>query len=349
MPQSPYLCDMQIDQNVLDALQSKLAERPSIVITNHVNPDGDAVGSATALYGLLKAQGHQVQMIMPNAYSDNLKWMVHAEEVLLYEEQAQLAETAIDQADLIIHLDYNALARSGKMEPVLTAAKAQKLVIDHHQQPDDFPDYLISDTAMSSTCEMVFHFAAAMDWLDLLNRDLAEALYCGISTDTGNFKFSSTSPLTHRVAAQLLEKGVRSQMVSSQVYDSNRLSRFKLLGRLLENMEPLPEYGAVLMHLSPEDIDRCGFEKGDTEGFVNYGLSIKGMELSVFIVPRDGAFKLSFRSKTSFDVNQFARKYWQGGGHKNAAGGSSDLPLDEIKNNLKEQIAAHAEELQALV
>jgi len=322
-----------------------LAQRPDIVITNHHNPDGDAVGSATALCGVLMQLGFRVKMIMPNDYSANLKWMVLNEEVLFYDQSEEEADTYIENAQLMIHLDYNNPSRSGPMELAIRHSKAKKLMIDHHQQPDDFCDWTYSDTSMSSTCEMVWHFLDAMDWTGLLSKDLAEALYTGIATDTGNFRFSATSPTTHRVAAQLLEKGVESQKVASRVYDSNSLSRFQLLGRALNGMEVLAEHSTAIITLSQLDLDECNFQKGDTEGFVNYGLSLEGIELAAFILPRDGKFKMSFRSKTQFDVNLFARQYFNGGGHKNAAGGSSELGLSETVAYLKDCLENYREEL----
>lgn len=338
---------MQELKTICYELRDFLAERPDIVVTNHHNPDGDAVGSATALTGVLMQLGFRVKMIMPNDYSANLKWMSLSEEVLFYDQSENEADTYLENADLLIHLDYNNPSRSGPMELAIRHSKAKKFMIDHHQQPVDFCDWTYSDTSMSSTCEMVWHFLAEMQWTELLNKDLAEALYTGIATDTGNFRFSATRPATHRVAAQLLEKGVENQKVASRVYDSNSLSRFQLLGRALNGMEVLWDLNAAIIHLTQEDLDACGFQKGDTEGFVNYGLSLEGIELAALIMPRDGKFKLSFRSKTDFDVNQFARKYFEGGGHKNAAGGSSERNLADSLNYLKECLQNHAAELKA--
>ncbi len=338
---------MQNLERLSEELKEYLVERPDIVVTNHFNPDGDAVGSATALCGVLMQLGLKVKMIMPNDYAANLKWMTLSEEVLFYDQAEAEADTYLENAGLLIHLDYNNPARSGPMELAIRHSQAKKLMIDHHQQPDDFCDWTYSDTSMSSTCEMVWHFLEAMGWTDMLSKDLAEALYTGIATDTGNFRFSSTSPLTHRVTAQLLEKGVENQKVASRVYDSNSISRFQLLGRTLNQMEILEDFHTAILYLDQKDLDACGFQKGDTEGFVNYGLSLNDMELSAFILPRDGGHKLSFRSKTSFDVNQFARNYFEGGGHKNAAGGKSDRSMEETIAYLKDCLKSHQEELKS--
>ena len=339
---------MQLSENQITSFKSWLKPQSSILITSHQNPDGDAIGSATALCGVLQKLGYHVQMIMPNDYADNLKWMTLAETVSFYESDTAFAAAEIADKDIIIHLDYNSLKRSGAMEEALASSPAKKIMIDHHQQPEDFADILVSDTSMSSTCEMVYHFLEALNWIEYLDKDLAEALYTGIATDTGNFRFSSTAPATHRVAAHLLALGVESQKVASRVYDSNTPSRFKLLGRALDSMEVLPQYHAAIISLSEKDLLECGFNNGDTEGFVNYGLSLIGIELSAFICPREGTLKMSFRSKTTFDVNTFARKHFKGGGHRNAAGGSSDLSLVNTIKRIKEILPKYAEELKEL-
>ncbi len=336
---------MQKLSALAEEMKEFLAQRPDIVVTNHQNPDGDAVGSAIALTGVLMQLGFRVKMIMPNDYAANLKWMSLTEEVLFYDQSFSEADHIIENAGLLIHLDYNHPARSGAMEQIIRESGAKKLMIDHHQQPDNFCDWTYSDTSMSSTCEMVWHFLEAMDWTELLNKNLAEALYAGIATDTGNFRFSATSPLTHRVAAQLLEKGVENQKVASLIYDSNSVGRFQLLGRALNNMKVLSELHSSIIYLEQKDLDQFGYKKGDTEGFVNYGLSLEGIEIAAFIIPRDGNFKLSFRSKSSFDVNQFARNYFNGGGHKNAAGGNSDQNLEETLSYLQNCLQNHKEEI----
>ena len=340
---------MQGLNSIVEEFKAFLNPSTSIIITNHLNPDGDAVGSATALYGILKEQGYQVSMLMPNNYSANLKWMVHADEVIFYDDDPITGNHLMAVADLLIHLDYNDPKRSGSMEEAIRNSKAKKLMIDHHQQPSDFCDWTYSDTTMSSTCEMVYHFLKACKWTDLLNKSLAEALYTGIATDTGNFRFSSTSPLTHQVAADLLAKGVESQKVASRVYETNSISRFQLLGRALNGMQVWPDLHTAVISLTAEDLKECDFKKGDTEGFVNYGLSLEGIELAAFMMPRDGLLKMSFRSKTEFDVNQFARENFSGGGHRNAAGGSSESSIADTIAKLRAKLEERQPELKKLV
>src|SRR5690606_8829199 len=267
---------MKIDESIVQGAKSLLAEAQNIVITNHVGPDGDAMGSALGFKEILRQQGKSVTVIVPNIYPKFLKWMKGDDEVIIFEDARAHASDSIKTTDLIIHLDYNSLARSGEMQGILSSATAKRLVVDHHQQPDDFADVLYSDTSMSSTCEMVFHLAQALGWDDYINKEAADCLYTGMMTDTGNFRFSSTTPTTHRAVARLLEKGVLPQEIASAVYDTNSRNRLKLLSRCLERMEVFPQYQSAIMSLSAADLDEFDYQKGDTEGFVNYGLSMEG-------------------------------------------------------------------------
>lgn len=336
---------MILDSSLIDSFQTIFKTAKKLVITNHMNPDGDAMGSALGLAGVLKKKGFEVQVIVPNPYPRFLYWMNGNQKVMVYENDVEGCDTLIRESDLIIHLDYNALHRSGSMQGILESASAKKMMIDHHQQPDDFPDATYSDTSMSSTCEMVFHLVKALGWEDEITKKEADCLYTGIVTDTGGFRFGSTSPVTHQVAASLLFKGVRPQDIASKVYDTNSPERLKLLSRALENMELFPDLNAAIIHLSQKDLQEFNFKKGDTEGFVNYGLSIQGIKLSVFLAEKDGLIKMSFRSKGDFDVNQVARKYFNGGGHINAAGGATSDSLEDTIKRLKDVLPEYKTEL----
>lgn len=339
---------MNVPAPFLEHTCALLHQAQKIVVTNHVNPDGDAMGSALAAAALLQKIGKEVTVIVPNSFPQNLRWINGAAEVMRYDKDPRAAEAILAQAELTLHLDYNALGRSGAMEAALQQLRAPRVVIDHHRQPEDFAQALYSDPEMSSTCEMVYRWACAMDWTAHLNRDIGEAIYAGIATDTGNFRFSSTRAATHRAVAHLLDLGVRPHVVASRIYDSNRPQRFKLLGRTLSNLRLLEAEHAVILYLSEKDLMEIPFEKGDTEGFVNYGLSLEGIELSAFCYPWEGKVKLSFRSKSGFDVNQFARQNFQGGGHFNAAGGISDLSLNDTIEKIETALKAHAHTLQDL-
>ncbi len=336
---------MKMSSTTIEQCRELIASSERIVITNHVNPDGDAIGSAVGLQLILEAFGKSSTIVVPNDYPDFLKWMEGPSKPIVFEKEKQQATDIVQNADLIFHLDYNALKRSGPMEEVLTSAKAKRIVIDHHQQPDDFADVLISETTMSSTCEMVYHFATLLGMNDKITLPSAECLYTGIITDTGNFRFSGTTPVTHEVAARLLEKGVKPHDIAARVYDNNSVNRLGLLGRTLERMVVLPEYKAVLMSLSADDLAEFNYQKGDTEGFVNYGLSISGIMLSIFLSEKDGLIKMSFRSKGDFNVNLMARQLFDGGGHVNAAGAVSELSLEATLKKIKAELPNYSNEL----
>ena len=311
-----------------------------------MNPDGDAMGSALGLAGVLEKKGFEVQVIVPNPYPSFLYWMNGDHKVMVYETNEEACDLILKESDLIIHLDYNALHRSGAMQGILETVSAKRMMIDHHQQPDNFPDATYSDTSMSSTCEMVFHLIDGLGWADKISKKEAECLYTGIVTDPGGFRFGSTSQITHEVASRLLEMGVRPQDIASRVYDTNSQERLKLLSRALENMEIIPDFNAAIINLSKEDLKEFNFKKGDTEGFVNYGLSVSGIKLSVFLAEKDGLIKMSFRSKGDFDVNKLARKHFNGGGHINAAGGATSEGLLDTINKLKSVLPDYKTELE---
>ncbi len=325
---------MSISQKAVQQAQALIKAAQNIVITNHLSPDADAMGAALGLQLLLQKIGKKSTVIVPTPYAESLNFLPQNNLVLVFEENLPSAQF-LNQADLIFHLDYNAYGRSGPMETALRNITAKRILIDHHQQPEDWPDVVYSDTAMSSTCEMIYHFAEAMSWLPILDANIATCLYAGIMTDTGNFRFSSTSPTTHRVVATLLEAGAIPHDIASALYDSNSRNRLKLLGVALENMEVYDAEKTVLIPLSQKELNQHHYKKGDTEGFVNYGLSLSGMVVSIFLTEQDEKTKISFRSKGNFDVNQFARDYFEGGGHKNAAGGVSYLGFTETVEKVR--------------
>ena len=335
LPPKHYICPMTMDADLIEKALPVIEESEKIVVTCHVNPDGDAIGSSLGLAQMLKSMGKQVNVVVPNDFAINLRWMEGAAQILVHEKQTSKANELAHAADLTFHLDYNALKRAGSMEELLGKIQATRINIDHHQQPDNFADFNFSDPAASSTSEMIYQLASAWNILDHLNVGGAECLYAGIITDTGNFRFSSTGTSTHLAAANLLMMGVRPDKVAGAIYDTNRPERLKLLSRALDRMEVLPEYRTALITLEEKDLEEFNFQRGDTEGFVNYGLSIKGIDLAAFFYPRDGRVKMSFRGSGVVDVNQVARQYFNGGGHVNAAGGISTKSLEECVQDLK--------------
>lgn len=302
-----------------------------IVIVPHKNPDGDAMGSTLGLYHYLKKYNHDAVIIAPNDYPDFLKWMPSENTVLKFDSQTNTCEERIEKADVIFTLDFNALNRAGDMETVLSKSNAVKIMIDHHQQPDDYAKYTYSDVSMSSTCEMVYNFISMLDDLDKIDSEIASCLYAGIMTDTGSFRFSSTTSETHRIVANLIDCGANHSEIHNAIYDTNSYERLQLLGCALSNLRIIPESRTAYITLSQEELNTYNFKKGDTEGFVNYGLSLNNIIFAAIFIEdnQQNIIKISLRSKGNFSVNEFARAHFNGGGHTNAAGGKSDLNLQD--------------------
>jgi len=317
--------------NDIKAIKQLLETPKRIVIVPHKNPDGDAIGSTLGLYHYLKPKGHDVVVIAPNDYPDFLKWLPGEDTIIQHESEVIKSNEIIENAELIFTLDFNALHRTGDMESVLENAKALKILIDHHQQPEDYAKYIYSDVTMCSTSEMVYHFLEMLDDVKAINKDIATSLYVGIMTDTGSFRFSSTTSTTHRVVADLIDKGANNSQIHSNVYDTNTYGRLQLLGCSLNNLKVIPEHKTAYISLSQSELNQFNFKKGDTEGVVNYGLSIDNVVFAAIFIEhkKEGIVKISLRSSGNFDVNAFARNHFNGGGHLNAAGGRSNLNLKE--------------------
>ena len=315
----------------ISQLKELLSTPQKIVIVPHKGPDGDAMGSSLALKILFEERGHRVKTIAPNDFPDFLNWMPYSEEVMIYEKEKQKAKEYIEEAAIIFTLDFNHLSRTGEMREVLEKADGTFVMIDHHQEPHDYADITYSDTTMCSTCQMVYHFIDKMGLAEKISPSIATCLYTGIMTDTGSFRYRSTTSLTHRVLAELIEKGADNTGIHENVYDTNSYSRLQLLGLALQNLTVVEDYRTAYITLSQEELDKHNFRKGDTEGFVNYGLSLTGVVFAAIFIENESEniIKISLRSKGTFSVNEFARKYFHGGGHTNAAGGKSDLSLQE--------------------
>lgn len=308
-------------------LKALLNEPKTVVIVPHKNPDGDAMGSTLGLYHYLKKHHHNVVVIAPNDYPDFLKWLPGDDTVLKFDSQHKECIRLINEAELLFTLDFNAFHRAGdQMAEVLEAASATKIMIDHHQQPDDYAKYTYSDVKMSSTCEMVFNFIEMLGDFESINADIATCLYVGIMTDTGSFRFPATTSRTHQVIGSLIEKGANNSEIHNHIYDTNSYSRLQLLGKALQNLKVLPELRTAYITLSQAELDEFNFKKGDTEGFVNYALSLKGIIFAAIFIEsqQDQIIKISLRSKGNFSVNELSRSHFYGGGHTNAAGGRSD-------------------------
>lgn len=328
-------------------LQSFLNTPKNIVIVGHRNPDGDAMGSTLGLCLYLQKKGHKPTVVVPNEYPDFLHWLPGSKKVYRFDVQNNQSQKAIRRSEMIFLLDFNALHRVGSdMQNTLEAYEHDFALIDHHQQPDDFA-YMYSDVKMSSTSEMVYHFIDKAGDLDLIDQDIATCLYTGIMTDTGSFRFRSTTSTTHRVIADLIDRGAENDRIHGKVYDANSYDRLQLLGQSLKNLKSFPEYRAAYITLSDKEKSEYNFKKGDTEGVVNYALSLQGIVLAaIFIEDREqGIIKISLRSKGSFSVNTLARKYFDGGGHDNAAGGKSNLSMSETIDHFTQLLEKYKEEI----
>jgi len=293
-----------------------------ILITTHVGPDGDAIGSSLGLALFIKKLNPEVRVAVPNDYPDFLHWMPGNELVMNYMRQKGEVDTYLRETDLIFYLDYNENSRGGQLEPVLSSSGACKILIDHHLTPAMDTEYCLSDSKASSTAELVYSFIREMLGAEhLMDADIATCIYAGILTDTGCFSFNSSRGETFRQVAALLDYGIDKDNIYSLIYDNFSVMRMLLLGHCLSTMRVFPEYKAAYMTLSLEDQKRFQYKTGDSEGFVNYPLSIEGIYFSAFFIENEEKIKISFRSKGSFSVNQFARDHFNGGGHLNASGG----------------------------
>ncbi|NVJ88181.1 MAG: bifunctional oligoribonuclease/PAP phosphatase NrnA [Flavobacteriaceae bacterium] len=323
-------------------------ERPkNIVIVGHRNPDGDAMGSTLALKFYLEKKGHKAQVVVPNQYPEFLHWLPGSETTYRFDWQNTQVQKAIKKSDIIFLLDFNALHRVGQdMQNTLEDYKNDFAMIDHHQEPDEVT-YMYSDTSISSTCQMVYHFIEMNNDLDLIDKNIATCLYTGIMTDTGSFRFRSTTSTTHRIIADLIDKGAENDRIHGNVYDSNSYNRLLLLGQALSNLHMLPQFKTAYITLTNEEMKKFDFQKGDTEGVVNYALSLKGIIFAAIFIEdaEQDIIKISFRSKGTFSVNTFARNYFDGGGHTNAAGGKSLLTMQETINKFTSLLPEHQQEL----
>ncbi|WP_439127348.1 DHH family phosphoesterase [Polaribacter sp.] len=326
----------------------KFLDKPrNIVIVGHRNPDGDAMGSTLALCHYFSKKGHQPTVVVPNEYPDFLHWLPGSDHTFRFDWQNSQAQKAIKNSDIIFLLDFNALHRVGSdMQNTLEKYENDFAMIDHHQQPDDVT-YMYSDTEICSTCQMVYQFIEMNNDLDLIDADIATCLYTGIMTDTGSFRFRSTTSKTHRIIADLIDKGAQNDKIHNNVYDANSYGRLLLLGQALSNLQILPEFKTAFITLTEAEKKKFNFEKGDTEGVVNYALSLKGIIFAAIFIEdtEQQIIKISFRSKGSFSVNKFARSYFNGGGHDNAAGGRFDGSMEEVIENFKSLLPKYTKEL----
>jgi bifunctional oligoribonuclease and PAP phosphatase NrnA len=338
-----------MEKGQLNKLQSFLETPKSIVIVPHRNPDGDAMGSTLALCQYFNSKNHIATVVAPNEYPEFLHWLPGSKNVILFDKQNKQAKRTIENSDIIFLLDFNGLHRVGDdMANTLSEYKNEFVMIDHHQQPDGIAAYLYSDVSICSTAQMVYHFLEMLDDTNSISKEMATCLYTGIMTDTGSFRFRSTTSTTHRIIADLIDKGAENDKIHNQVYDENTHGRLLLLGQSLSNLKALPEYRTAFITLSEEEKKKFDYQKGDTEGVVNYALSLKDIIFAAIFIEdaEQKIIKISFRSKGDFSVNQFSRNHFEGGGHDNAAGGKSDVSLEETVAYFTSLLPQYKNELQ---
>jgi len=304
-----------------------------IVITAHTKPDADALGSSLGLKHYLDTYSHQVSVIVPSEYPSFLNWMPGNDEVMVYtKDKLGLCDQLIKKADFIFCLDFSTLSRLDKMEETIKKTKAEIILIDHHLEPEDFANYTLWSEKAAATAELVYEFIELMDDLDKITIPMAECLYAGIMTDTGSFRHSNTTENIHLVVASLIAKGIDNAKIHRLVYDNNSLNRIKFLGFVLsEKLTVIEKHHTAYITLAEEELKKFSSKNGDTEGVVNYALSIAGINFACIMVEKEVIIKMSFRSVEDIAVNEFAKKNFEGGGHRNAAGGRSMLSLEKTK------------------
>lgn len=335
-----------MEKHKQDELKRLLATPRRITIVSHRQPDGDAIGSSLGLAHYLRTHGHRVTVVMPTDYPEFLKWMPGTADVLIHEENRKATEAAMQGTEVLFVLDFNAPSRAYLLENLLVEMDCVKVMIDHHISPEPFVHFMLSDTKACSTSELVVRFIRMMGH-EVPNADSGKCLYCGILTDSGSFRFPNVTPETHRIVADLIELGVDHTEVYDHIFNNSTEEKLRLLGFCLdEKMVVMPKYHAAHISLSYAEKERFKFRPGDTEGTVNYPLGIAGIRLSAFFSEDKDRVKISLRSQGSFDVNLMARAHFNGGGHRNAAGGHSFESLEATVQRFEDLLPTYADQLR---
>ena len=334
-------------ETIIERIKERLESRDlKAVIIPHISPDGDAAGSCSALWQVLDRVGIQAQLMTCDYIPDYLKWLKRIPDAISFQNRPKECKHWLHQADILFMLDHNTVAREGDLEPFVKEFKGEVIMIDHHPDPDDVT-YRISDTSVSSTCELLYNVISRVLGKEVIDTDIANAIYTGISTDTGGLSHNSSHPQTYRIIADLLEAGLDKAYIHERIYQMNNLSRLRLIGNVLLNkLEVNEQYPVAIMPITREELDRYNYKDGDLEGLVNIPLSVHNVCVSVQITERRERVKLSFRSKGNVPVNEWAKAFFNGGGHLNAAGGQMDLPLAEVVRKVKETIPWFFEQLK---
>ena len=335
------------NENIV-VLKELLFRKKNIVIIPHINPDGDAIGSSLALMHLLNSIDHNSTVISPNKVPYFLKWSPGFENIIYFDSDKNSCLKLIENADLIFTLDFNDLDRIGEMSKYVDSSNAKIILIDHHLNPKDYADLVFSDIEIGSTCELLFELIIELGHEKNIDSNIASCLYLGMMTDTGSFQYSSVTSRTHEIISKLIQKGINQSDIHNKVYNNSSISRLKVLGSALSNLNVLKELNTVYMYLKRDDLKKFDFQKGDSEGIVNYGLSLKNIIFSVMFIEDindENNIKISFRSQDGFSCNEFANKHFNGGGHANAAGGRDDGPIEETIHKFKKLINKYKDNL----
>jgi phosphoesterase RecJ-like protein len=330
-------------------LNKVLAAPFQVTLLTHINPDGDAIGSMLGLYWFLDKKGCKVSMAVPNGFPHFLNWMQGADRILVYSNQQEKVKAALNEADLVFCLDFNEPDRLGEIRHVLEGLNVTKILVDHHPEPDCIVDHIFSVQEVSSTAELIYQLIEGLGDVDMIDTVISECLYVGIMTDTGCFSFNSSLPRTYEIVGELLLRGIDKDRIYSLVYDNYSVDRMRLLGYSLEQkMTVLPEHRTAYIALTQEELDKFNHATGDTEGFVNYPFSISDIRVAALFIEKDDHIKISFRSKGDFKINKFAQQFFNGGGHKNAAGGESHTDLTDTMMKFEELIGQYSDEINRL-
>lgn len=337
---------MNIDIQSIEQFKSLFAEPRKVVIVSHTNPDGDAIGSSLALAEVLQAQGHEAVCIVPNRFPYYLEWIPRAKQMLIYRFDAEQAQTAIDSADVIICADMNNLSRLEDLSKAIAAnTTAKRVLIDHHLNPEEGFDVVVSHPESSSTAFLVYSLLVQAFGAQVIDQTIATQLYVGIITDTGNFAFSNLTPDLFRAVAALVETGIDIPTIYNNIYNSFTEGRARLFGYAINRkMKTLLKGTVAYISLTEEEMRRYWFQQGDSEGFVNYPLTVKKMRMSAMFTQQHDFIRVSLRSRGAVDVDTFARRYFNGGGHHNAAGGKSFVSMDETIKHYIEAVEEYRKE-----
>ena len=337
---------MAISESSISYLTKLLEEKSDVLITTHYNPDGDAIGSSLALYHFLASRGIQSKVLIPNELPSFLQWMPGSKEALIYIENPEAGNAMLASADLIFCMDYNGLGRVKLFTDQLRAANATRILIDHHIQPENEFDLTFSEVGVSSTSELLYQIIGEAGLIDGITKEMAECFFVGIMTDTGSFSFACNRPETFVIASELIRTGMDVERVHRMVYDTYSESRMRLLGHCLgTNMKVMPEFATAYIWLTLEDLEKYEYQQGDTEGVVNYALSIQNVAVAALFTERGDRVRVSLRSKGEFSVNEFARAHFNGGGHRNAAGGDVLMNMSETLDWFEKLLPAYSAEI----